>query len=177
MRVGEVSLIVTHFVDFSIEVCILFCAYKVLYKETFFMLRGNHETRHLTNHFTFKDECKYKYDEEIYLTLMVFFFISLPPTYSPSSSLLCSLPLSLSPALPSSLLYSLFSSLSYALILSSSLSYALILSHLRSLPPYALILSHLRPLPLTYSPLPFTYSLSSLPLSHPRSPPLSSLLS
>ncbi|MCQ2821493.1 MAG: metallophosphoesterase [archaeon] len=51
---------------FSIECVVLLMAIKINYKNTFIMLRGNHETRQMTSHFNFKHECEVKYDLSVY---------------------------------------------------------------------------------------------------------------
>lgn len=51
---------------FSIEVLTLLLAMKVAYPQNVFLLRGNHESRSMTEYFTFREEVLDKYDSEIY---------------------------------------------------------------------------------------------------------------
>mmetsp|Transcript_30796 Transcript_30796/g.35057 ORF Transcript_30796/g.35057 Transcript_30796/m.35057 type:complete len:488 (+) Transcript_30796:135-1598(+) len=56
--------------SFSVEVLLLLYAIKINYKDHVFLLRGNHECRQMTSFFNFRQECLYKYDEEIYDLVM-----------------------------------------------------------------------------------------------------------
>ncbi|CAI4047172.1 calcineurin catalytic subunit A SKDI_12G4600 [Saccharomyces kudriavzevii IFO 1802] len=51
---------------FSFECLIYLYALKLNHLGRFWMLRGNHECRHLTSYFTFKNEMLHKYDMEVY---------------------------------------------------------------------------------------------------------------
>lgn len=58
---------------FSVEVMILLFALKINFPESIVLLRGNHECRNMTQHFTFREETLTKYDEEVYNLIMEVF--------------------------------------------------------------------------------------------------------
>lgn len=55
---------------YSIEVLALLFAMKISHPVNIFLLRGNHECRIITEHFTFREEVLEKYDEEVYDIIM-----------------------------------------------------------------------------------------------------------
>jgi len=58
---------------FSTECVFFLCAHKLSFPDSFYQIRGNHECRHLTSFFNFKDECLYKYSLELYDAVMAMF--------------------------------------------------------------------------------------------------------
>ena len=63
---------------FSIECLLYLLAIKINHPDRLYLLRGNHESKHLTQYFTFKLECMRKYDDTIYEAFLQV-FRKLPP--------------------------------------------------------------------------------------------------
>ena len=55
---------------FGVEVIIMIMCIKLNYPKSFTLLRGNHESRNMTEHFTFREETIDRYDNEVYEIFM-----------------------------------------------------------------------------------------------------------
>eukprot|EP01100_Stratorugosa_tubuloviscum_P000421 TRINITY_DN1094_c0_g1_i1.p1 TRINITY_DN1094_c0_g1~~TRINITY_DN1094_c0_g1_i1.p1 ORF type:complete len:576 (-),score=231.43 TRINITY_DN1094_c0_g1_i1:136-1863(-) len=58
---------------YSTEICFWLFSLKVKYPDRVFLLRGNHETRTMTEYYTFLRECLIKYDRSVYEAFMICF--------------------------------------------------------------------------------------------------------
>ena len=61
---------------FGLETVLYLLSFKINFPKMFWMLRGNHESRQITQNFNFHRECVVKYGEDVYdLCMQVIFFL------------------------------------------------------------------------------------------------------
>lgn len=58
---------------FGLECMILLVAIKINFPKKFILLRGNHESRNMTESFTFREEVITRFDDEVYEAFMTLF--------------------------------------------------------------------------------------------------------
>ena len=58
---------------YSIECIVLLIAMKIQYPNRIHLMRGNHESRTMTEYFTFREEVLEKYDNEVYDAILQMF--------------------------------------------------------------------------------------------------------
>ena len=76
--------------NYSIEVCIFLYCLKINYPNEVMMLRGNHESRAMTEHFTFREEVQQKYDnDESVYELFIESFEAMPIAADVNGDYLC----------------------------------------------------------------------------------------
>ena len=76
--------------NYSLEVLIFLYALKIAYPKNITMLRGNHESRAMTEHFTFREEVMNKYhDDEAVYESFIESFECLPIACDVNSDYLC----------------------------------------------------------------------------------------
>jgi serine/threonine-protein phosphatase 2B catalytic subunit len=75
--------------SFSIEVIQMLFALKLTYPKKVTLLRGNHETRAMTSHFTFRSDCLARYGDESMYELILECFNCLPVAALVNQDYLC----------------------------------------------------------------------------------------
>ena len=58
---------------YGVEVVLMIAAIKINYPKNFILLRGNHESRNMTENFTFREEAIQAYDMDMYNLFMELF--------------------------------------------------------------------------------------------------------
>ena len=70
---NEKLLFLGDYVDrgaYGVEIVLLLLVLKLRYPDTIYLLRGNHESREMTEQFNFREQCMDLYDTEFYERVM-----------------------------------------------------------------------------------------------------------